>query len=214
MCVFDQFGSRTPAIDRDNRLAEANAQNERRRQGRLSVVLWFACAVAAFLAQVPASAVAADIMRSNAIGCRVADGRGAASYGRSKHLGEIAGTQRFSQWVFAQDGVNLHDTIGLFWNPSVSRNMSLRVAIDGPVSKPTQLISVGQDTLVAVATTSDQQTTRTWLITINFRHELVMAVAASSGAVAVKAQVMMLSCTFDDQQDAEVPKSAADSWRR
>lgn len=214
MCSLELFRSWYRATDRDERLADANPQTDRRRQRRLSVALGFACALAAFSVQVPASAVAADIMRSNAIECRVADGRGAASYGRSKHLGEIAGTQRFSQWVFAQDGVNLHDTIGLFWNPSVSRNMSLRVAIDGPVSKPTQLISVGQDTLVAVATTSDQQTTRTWLITINFRHELVMAVAASSGAVAVKAQVMMLSCVFDDQRDAEVLKSAADSWQR
>ncbi len=144
----------------------------------------------------------------------MADGRGSINFGRSKHLGKVAGTQRFSRWVFAQDGVKLLDRIGLFWNPAVSGNKSLRVAIDGPVSKPARLISVTDDSVVAVAVTSDQRTTRIWLITINFRHEVVIAVATSSGAVAVKAQLIVLSCTFNDQPSAKVRKSAADSWRR
>lgn len=152
--------------------------------------------------------------RGYTIECRVSDGRGATSFGRSKHLGEAAGTQRFSQWVFASDGLNLRDRVGLFWDPSADRNMSLRAAIDGPVSKPTQLISATSDTLVAVATTSDQYTTRTWLLTLNFRHELVMVAATASGAVAVKGQVMVLSCTFNGHQENQAKKTAADTWRR
>ena len=173
-----------------------------------------ACALIAVSAGWPATAEAADIKRGNTIECQVTDGRGSVNFGPSKYLGEAAGTQRFSQWVFAPDGVNLRDRIGLFWDPSVSRTRSLRVAIDGPVSKPAQLISATDDTLVAVAVTSDQRTTRGWLITINFPQETVIAVGTSSGAVAVKAQVMVLSCNFNTQQGAKAGKSAADSWQR
>lgn len=165
----------------------------------------------AAIAAMPAASGAADIKQSTAIACQVTDGRGAIAFGPSKHLGEAAGTQNFSPWVFAADGVNLHDRIGLFWEASANQKKALRVAIDGPVSKPTQLISVTQDTLVAVAVTSDQYTTRSWLITINFPQETVVAVATSSGAVAVKAQLMVLSCSFKTQLAG---KSAADSWRR
>ena len=181
---------------------------------RLPIAVWGACVLTAAVAGLPASAGAADVTQGTAIACQVADGRGSISFGRSKHLGEVAGTQKFSQWVLAQDGLNLRDQIGLFWNPSVSRDRSLRVAIDGPVSKPARLMSLTDDSVVAVAITSDQLTTRTWLITINFRHETVVAVATSSGAVAVKAQLIVLSCNFNDQRDAKVGKSAADSWRR
>ncbi len=163
------------------------------------------------LAAMPSSAGAADIKQSTVIACQVTDGRGAIAFGPSKHLGEAAGTQRFSPWVFAADGVNKRDRIGLFWEASANQKKALRVAIDGPVSKPTQLISASEDTLVAVAVTSDQHTTRSWLITINFPQETVVAVATASGAVAVKAQVMVLSCSFESQVAG---KSAADSWRR
>ena len=157
---------------------------------------------------------AADIAQNTTIDCQVAGGRGSINFGPSKHLGAAAGTQRYSRWVFAQDGVNLKDRIGLFWAPSGGPNTSLRVAIDGPVSKPTQLISATEDTLVAVAFTSDQYTTRSWLLTINFPQETVVAVATSSGAVAVKAQVMVLSCAFSSKDGSKAFKSAADTWRR
>lgn len=173
---------------------------------------WGALVLAAAYTGVPAEA--GDITRKAAIECRVTDGRGSVEFGPSKHLGDVAGTQRFSPWVFAGDGLNLHDRIGLFWNPSVSRSRSLRAAIDGPVSKPTQLISIGDDTVVAVAVTSDQRTTRGWLITINFKQETVMVAGTSSGAVAVKGQLMVLSCRFDDQQAQSASRSAADDWRR
>ncbi len=165
----------------------------------------------AVLAAVPAAAEAADIQQSAAVECQVTDGRGSIAFGPSKHLGAAAGTQRFSPWVFSADGVNKRDRIGLFWETSAHQKKTLRVAIDGPVSKPTQLISASEDTLVAVAVTSDQHTTRTWLITVNFPQETVVAVATSSGAVAVKSQLMVLSCTFKTQLAG---KSAADSWRR
>ncbi|MCP5082916.1 MAG: hypothetical protein GY948_14610 [Alphaproteobacteria bacterium] len=183
----------------------------RARPWCLRVGAWAAFLFAAAGASAPTSAEAADISQNSAIECQVTDGRGSINFGRSKHLGEAAGTQRFSPWVLAQDGVNLRDRIGLFWGPSASPAKSLRVAIDGPVSKPTQLISTIKETLVAVAVTSDQHTTRSWLITINFPQETVVVVGTSSGAVAVKAQVMVLSCTFNTQLAG---KSAADSWRR
>lgn len=159
----------------------------------------------------PASANAADIRQSTAIECHVTDGRGSITFGPSEHLGAAAGTQRFSPWVFASDGVNVRDRIGLFWEAPNGRQKTLRAAIDGPVSKPTHLISATEDTLVAVAVTSDQHTTRSWLITINFPQETVVVVGTSSGAVAVKAQVMVLSCAFKTQLAG---KSAADSWQR
>ncbi len=200
--------------DRDDRLVGAAAQYGRARPGGNRFAPWVACGLAAASIGLPAAASAADIERGAAIECQVIDGRGSVKFGSSKHLGEAAGTQRFSHWVFAQDGLNLRDRIGLFWDPSVNQNRSLRAAIDGPVSKPTQIISKGDDTLVAVAVTSDQRTTRSWLITINFKQETVMAAGMSSGAVAVKGQLMVLSCTFGDQQAQSVGKSAADSWRR
>lgn len=157
---------------------------------------------------------AADITAGAAIECQVADGRGAISYGPSKYLGEAAGTRRFAQWVFDRDGVALNDRVGVYWNPSRERQTSLRVAIDGPVSKPAHLVSSTDDTLVALAFTSDQYTTRSWLITVNFPQETVMAVVTSSGAAAVKAQLMILSCTFNVQRGSDMAKSAADGWRR
>ena len=190
--------------DTDNRLVAATTRKDR--------AVWLALVLSAISFPLPAGA--ADIERGAAIECRVTDGRGSIAFGPSKHLGDAAGTQRFSNWVFAQDGLNLRDRIGLFWNPSVTQNRSLRAAIDGPVSKPTRLISIGDDTLGAVAVTSDQRTTRSWLITINFKQETVMAVGTSSGSVAVKGQVMVLSCTFDDTYAQSGKRSAADSWRR
>lgn len=195
-------------------MARENAENQcvvaRICQGTRGVV----CAGVAALFALPAPALAADISRSHTIACRVTEGRGATSFGRSKHLGEAAGTQRFAHWVFASEGLNMRDRIDLFWTPSARQNRLLRVAIDGPVSKPAMLISATDDTLVAVAHTSDQYTTRSWLITINFQHELVMVVASASGAVAVKGQVMVLSCRFKGPGSAQAEKSAADTWRR
>ncbi len=159
-------------------------------------------------------ATAADIKMRTAMECQVADGRGAISYGPSKYLGKVAGTQSFSPWVYDGDGVALRDKVGLYWNPSLEPQTALRVALDGPVSKPAKLVSSTQDTLVAVAFTSDQYTTRSWLITVNFPQETVMAVATSSGVAAVKAQVMILSCAFNVHRGSNVTKSAADGWRR
>ncbi len=179
--------------------------------------LWCVQVVAAGLAGVlalaapPDTARAADIQQSTAIACEVTEGRGAIAFGPSKYLGAAAGTHRFSPWVLARDGVNLRDRIGLFWETASNRKKALRVAIDGPVSKPTHLISATDDTLVAVAVTSDQHTTRSWMITINFPQETVAVVASSSGAAAVKSQVMVLSCAFEAQLAG---KTAADSWRR
>ena len=174
---------------------------------------WLAFLVlAAAVPGVPATA--ADIKAGATIECQVEDGRGAINYGPSKYLGDVAGTRRFAPWVFDRDGVALRDRIGVYWNPSRGRQTSLRVAVDGPVSKPAQVVSSTDDTLVALAFTSDQYTTRSWLITVNFPQETVMAVATSSGAAAVKAQLMILSCVFNVQRGSNVAKSAADGWRR
>lgn len=193
---------------------QSNSQRKQVKPSRAGTGLWAVCLLAAAGAGLPAAAGAAHTDQSWEIRCGVSDGRGLVSYGHSKYLGEAAGTSRFSRWVFAQEGVNLTDRIGLFWNPSGSRNRSLRVALDGPVSKPAQLVSITDDTLAATVVTSDRNTTRTWLLTVNFEHEAVVAVAMSSGAVAVKAQMMMLTCRFNAQQDARVFRSAADTWRR
>ncbi|MEM8687488.1 MAG: hypothetical protein AAGF81_09170 [Pseudomonadota bacterium] len=161
-----------------------------------------------------APATAADIKTRIAIECQVTDGKGAVSYGPSRYLGELAGTLSFAQWVYHRDGVALGDQIGLYWNPSLGPKTALRATLDGPVSKPAQLVSSTDDTIVAVAFTSDQYTTRSWLITVNFPQETVMVMATSSGAAAVRGQLMILSCTFHVQRGSSVAKSAADGWRR
>lgn len=199
---------------RNEKLAQATRRDNHIPPRRLRIALWVAACLTVAGAGLPASTHAADAKQSNAINCQVIDGRGSINFGHSKYLGKVSGTQSFSRWVFAQDGVNLRDQFGFFWNPSLSRDKSLRVALDGPVSKPARLISITDDTVVAVTATSDQHTTRSWLITINFRHETVAAVGTSSGAVAVKTQLVELSCNFNDQQGTEVRSSAADSWRR
>ena len=165
-------------------------------------------------ASMPDRALAGNIAQKTKIDCRVSDGRGSTSFGQSKFLGQAAGTLKFSNWVFAPDGVNLRDRIGLFWDPAGSAKTLLRVSIDGPVSKPAQVLSVTDSTAVAATFTSDQRTTRAWLITINFRQNLVTAVATSSGPVAIRSQLLTLTCRFQPQSENSIRKSAADTWRR
>jgi hypothetical protein len=170
--------------------------------------------MAAALALCASTANAADPAMTTAIVCRIIDGRGAVSYGSSKHLGGLASTRKFEPWVLAPDGIQLHDRIGLFWMPERDRQKSLRIAIDGPVSKPARLVSVTDETVVAIADTSDQRTTRSWLITVNFRHETVAAAGIASGPVALKTQLMSLSCNFSYPAPEDATRSAADRWQR
>ncbi|MGI9406519.1 MAG: hypothetical protein ACR2O4_09120, partial [Hyphomicrobiaceae bacterium] len=108
--------------------------------------------------------------------------------------------------------VGLRDRIDLFWNPAAERGATLRIAIDGPVSKPAQLVSITDDSVSAVVMTSDQDTTRSWLFTINFRQEQVMASGISSNTGGMKGQMMALSCSFEETGVSSA--QAADSWRR
>lgn len=160
-----------------------------------------ACLLLAAVAGSPVSGHAASIKQDTAVDCQLADGRGFVRFSSNKYLGEVAGTQKFSQWVFEKDGVKLGDRIGVFWTPAANAEDKLRVAIDGPVPKSARLVSVSASKVVGLAASSSSNTTRIWLITVDFKEETVMAMASSSGAMAVKGQLMTLDCRFKSQTD-------------
>ncbi len=159
------------------------------RSTRRSVAAAAVCLVVASSMILPGSSFAKDATEKAEIVCLVTDGQGMKDLGRRESPG-------FSQWVFKQEGVGLGDDIRLYWEPKSPVGPLLRVALDNPVPKQAQLVSITDDTVSAVVMTSDSETTRSWHFAINFRLKRVMASGLSSNTVVIKGQIMTLSCDF------------------
>ena len=137
-----------------------------------------------------AEAPAKDTKQNTKVSCTVTDGQGMKQFADEKD-------SRFVRWVLERDGVKIGDDISFNWEPQSAIGPSLKVALDNPVTKQAQIISITGDTVSAVVTTSDSATTRSWLFTINFRLKKVMASGFSSNSAALKGQMMTLSCQFE-----------------
>ncbi len=156
---------------------------------------------------------AANAKQSTIIQCVVTNGRGISNV-RSPTGNAVSARPEFKPWVLAGDGVKIEDRITLYWQRMMDGRPQLRVAIDGPVSKPAHLFSITDNTVVAIVLTSDQDTTRSWQFSINFRRQDVMATGIASNANRLSGQLIVLSCTFEARENSDEPMAeAADHWQ-
>jgi len=152
--------------------------------------------------------------QSVSIACKVQDGSGNT---RSDTAAGSNASQKaqFKSWVLSGDGVDIGDTIRLYWHRKPGAPARLRVAVDGPVSKPAHILSMTDDTVVALTLTSDQDTTRAWQFAINFRREEVAAAGLASNPYRLSGQLIVLECAFEARANADTPMAdAADHWKQ
>ena len=102
----------------------------------------------------------------------------------------------FGELVLANDNQAAGSTLTLHWNPSASGGPVLEITADDTVHNSLRLISRTGDSVIAVTSASDRLTAESWLITLNFAREEVIATRVQTNIAGVKGQVLRYVCTF------------------
>ena len=102
----------------------------------------------------------------------------------------------FGELVLAKDNQRAGSTLTLHWNPSASGGPVLEITADDTVHNLLRLISRTGDSVIAVTSASDRLTAESWLITLNFAREEVIATRVQTNIAGVKGQVLRYDCTF------------------
>lgn len=102
----------------------------------------------------------------------------------------------FGEMVLAKDNQSAGSTLTLHWNPSASGGPVLEISADNTVHNQVRLISRTDDSVIVVTSASDHLTAESWLITLNFAREAVIATRVQTNIAGVKGQVLRFDCTF------------------
>ena len=102
----------------------------------------------------------------------------------------------FGEMVLAKDNLAAGSTLTLRWNPSASGGPALKISADDTVHNSLRVISRTNDSIIAVTSASDRLTAESWLITVNFVREEVIATRVQTNIAGVKGQVLRYTCTF------------------
>ncbi len=113
-----------------------------------------------------------------------------------------AAKTRLSHWVFQGEQDLKRLPIQFFWEPRSDRGPTLRIMLNGEDRRRATLLSRTKDSLSSVLNWSDRFTTRTWLFTLNFHQELVMATKVESNIGGMKAKVFTYACDYQDTSPA------------
>ena len=109
-----------------------------------------------------------------------------------------AKANRINAWfgglVLANDNQTAGSTLTMHWNPSASGGPVLEISADDTVHNSLRVISRTGDSVIAVTSASDRLTAESWLITLNFAREEVMATRVQTNIAGVKGQVLRYDC--------------------
>jgi hypothetical protein len=166
--------------------------------------------VAALLAGLSGVAHAADIDFDTLIECAVEESRVLSKVAESAGGGRPGKINSwFASWLLTGAGGAQDSTIRFHWMPGSSGAPALTITADDTVHNSVRILSRTTDSVIAATSASDSLTAESWLFTVNFRQEAVVATQVQSNVAGVKGQVVGLSCAFDREHPGKkAPKPA------
>lgn len=78
----------------------------------------------------------------------------------------------------------------------------LKILADDAPHNSIRIMSRTKDSLIVSTSASDPLTAESWLFTLNFRQEVVVATQIQTNVGGVKGKVIVYSCSFDDKSPA------------
>ena len=104
----------------------------------------------------------------------------------------------FVNWLFAENKNPIKSKVDFVWRPSQKGNQRIKIIT---TEKPHNLISLRSKTkesLIVASSASSPITTESWLFTLNFNLETVIATRVQSNLAGVKGEVLSYQCSFED----------------
>lgn len=160
-------------------------------------VFRFAAAALVLAAAWPAGARAAATDVRMLIECTFVESKTLSSIG--SYEGDAKANRIYSwfgELVLAKDNQTAGSTLNFRWNPSASGGPVLEITADDTVHNSLRVISRTDDSVIAVTSASDRLTAESWLITLNFAREEVIATRVQTNIAGVKGQVLRYACKF------------------
>lgn len=145
-------------------------------------------------------AMAASLEFDMRITCRVDETRALTNqsqYRGGKKAEKI--NSWFSDWLFNDDNYSKNSAIEFDWTPWTPDGPSLKITDSDTVHNSIRLLSRTKDSLIAVTSASDTLTAESWLFTLNFRHEAVIATQIQTNIGGVKGKVVAYACDFSNK---------------
>jgi len=105
----------------------------------------------------------------------------------------------FVNWLFAENKNTIKSKVDFLWQP---RKRGFKQFQIFTTEKPHNLISLRSKTresLIVASSASSPITTESWLFTLNFNLETVIATRVQSNLAGVKGEVLSYQCTFEDK---------------
>ena len=105
----------------------------------------------------------------------------------------------FSDWLFNDDNYSKDTSIEFDWTAWTPDGPSLKITDSDTVHNSIRLISRTKDSLIAVTSASDSLTAESWLFTLNFHHEAVIATQIQTNIGGMKGKVLVYTCDFSNK---------------
>ena len=145
-------------------------------------------------------AMAASMEWDMRITCRVDETR--ALTNQNQYQGDKKAVKiesYFSDWIFNDDNYPKDSTIEFDWTAWTPDGPSLKITDSDTVHNSIRLMSRTKDSLIAVTSASDPLTAESWLFTLNFRHEAVIATQIQTNIGGMKGKVLVYTCDFNNK---------------
>lgn len=145
-------------------------------------------------------AIAASMEWDTRITCRVDETSSLTKQNKYQGDKKVAKIRSyFSDWLFNDDNYSQHSSIEFEWTAWTPDGPSLKITDSDTVHNSIRLLSRTKDSLIVVTSASDSLTAESWLFTLNFRHEAVIATQIQTNIGGVKGKVLVYICDFNDK---------------
>ena len=105
----------------------------------------------------------------------------------------------FSDWLFDDDNYSQDSVIEFDWTPWTPAGPSLKIFDNDTVHNSIRLLSRTKDSLIVSTSASDPLTAESWLFSLNFRLEAVVATQIQTNVGGVKGKVITYTCDFSNK---------------
>ena len=146
------------------------------------------------------TAIAASMEWDMRITCRVDET--SALINRNQYRGDkkvVKIESYFSDWLFNDDNYSKNTSIVFDWTAWTPDGPSLKITDSDTVHNSIRLMSRTKYSLIAVTSASDSMTAESWLFTLNFRHEAVIATQIQTNIGGMKGKALVYACDFNDK---------------
>ena len=157
----------------------------------------FAAALLLFTA---GPAMAASLEWGMRITCQLGESR--ALTNQDQYRGDRKAVQiesYFSDWIFNDDNYPKDATVEFDWTPWTINGPSLKIYDSNTVHNSIRVLSRTKDSLIVSTSASDPMTAESWLFSLNFRQEAVIATQIQTNVGGVKGKVLVYACDFNNK---------------